>query len=160
MLKLFNYATVLAVIAGYTYATYPPHPWWLQIPALIVTVAILAKLVVFNEDKTQQREALYFQRPDYYQLKKLCLGLAKLVKPDPAHDEDPRIRLVIGWDPETGDWGWQAGDNSFTAGESRYPLRAEVMVSARCDWRRIVERLYGQLNQQRAASIEQGVGDV
>ena len=42
--------------------------------------------------------------------------------------ESPSIDLTIGFDPETSEWSWQSGDNSFTGGAYGYPLWAVTSI--------------------------------
>ena len=62
-------------------------------------------------------------------------------------DEDslPSIDLTIGWDPETGDWSYQTGDNSFTGGAYGYPVWAVTSVYRRQDSRAVARDLIDQL---------------
>ena len=62
-------------------------------------------------------------------------------------DEDslPSIDLTIGWDPETGDWSYQTGDNSFNGGAYGYPVWAVTSVYRRQDSRAVARDLVDQL---------------
>lgn len=66
---------------------------------------------------------------------------------DYREDQDslPSIDLTIGWDPETGDWSYQTGDNSFTGGAYGYPVWAVTSVYRRQDSRAVARDLIDQL---------------
>ena len=66
---------------------------------------------------------------------------------DYREDQDslPSIDLTIGWDPETGAWSYQTGDNSFTGGAYCYPIWAVTSVYRRQDSRAVARDLIDQL---------------
>lgn len=51
--------------------------------------------------------------------------------PDSDEDTLPSMCITIGWNPETGDWSWQSGDNSYTGGAYGYPVWAVVYLYRR-----------------------------
>lgn len=59
----------------------------------------------------------------------------------------PSIDLTIGWDPETGDWGYQTGDNSYTGGAYGYPVWAVTSIYRRQDSRAVARDLIDQLDE-------------
>ena len=59
----------------------------------------------------------------------------------------PSIDLTIGWDPETGAWSYQTGDNSFTGGAYGYPIWAVTSVYRRQDSRAVARDLINQLDE-------------
>ncbi len=70
-------------------------------------------------------------------------------KADPdyiAEDDDkPGIDLTIGYDPESGDWSYQTGDNSYTGGAYGYPDWAVTRVYRDTNSRDCARDLIGQL---------------
>jgi len=48
-------------------------------------------------------------------------------------DETPGILLTVGWDPDSGNWDWQSGDNSFQGAAYGYPVWAVVDIRADTD---------------------------
>ena len=60
-------------------------------------------------------------------------------------DSLPSIDLTIGWNPETGDWDYQTGDNSFTGGAYGYPIWAVTTIYRRQDSRAVARDLIDQL---------------
>ena len=60
-------------------------------------------------------------------------------------DPLPSIDLTIGWDPETGEWSYQTGDNSFTGGAYGYPIWAVTTIYRRRDSRAVARGLIDQL---------------
>ena len=77
-------------------------------------------------------------------------ALVRLIKPNIRDEEDtvPGIDPTIGWDPGTGDWGWQTGDNSYTGGAYGYPIWAVTRVHRRTDSRATARDLRQQLEEQ------------
>ena len=48
---------------------------------------------------------------------------------DDPEDDTPAIRLTVGWTPDTGEWDYQTGDNSFTGGAYLHPVWAVYTVT-------------------------------
>ena len=59
----------------------------------------------------------------------------------------PSIDLTIGWSPETGEWSYQTGDNSFTGGAYGYPIWAVTAIYRRNDSRAVARWLIDQLDE-------------
>ena len=59
----------------------------------------------------------------------------------------PSIDLTIGWNPETGAWSYQTGDNSYTGGAYGYPIWAVTSVYRRNDSRAVARDLIDQLDE-------------
>lgn len=62
-------------------------------------------------------------------------------------DEEPGIQLTIGWNNETGDWGWQTGDNSYTGAAYHYPHWAVTGVYRSSNCRELARDLQSQLDE-------------
>jgi hypothetical protein len=64
-----------------------------------------------------------------------------------AFDEDeiPGIQLTVGWDQDSGEWGWQTGDNSFTGGAYHYPTWGVVRVYRRSNALEVARDIRQQL---------------
>ena len=81
-------------------------------------------------------------------------GLIKAIKPDiddsyVAEEETlPGIDLTIGFDPDTSNWNWQTGDNSYTGGAYGYPVWAVTRIYRRSDSRELARELREQLAEQ------------
>lgn len=56
--------------------------------------------------------------------------------------------LTIGWDPKTGEWSWQTGDNSFTGSAYLYPIWAVGTVDNETDPTEMADYLIDQLAEQ------------
>ena len=81
--------------------------------------------------------------------------LVKAVKSDiaddyRAFDDDdlPGIQLTIGWSPDTGEWSFQTGDNSYMGSAYHYPLLAVVGVYRRSNSREVARELRDELDEQ------------
>lgn len=71
---------------------------------------------------------------------------------DYTADEEsaPGIDITIGWNPESGDWSYQTGDNSFTGGAYGYPVWATGRVYRSTNCRELARDLIAQLDEQRS----------
>ena len=65
-----------------------------------------------------------------------------------ADDDLPGIDLTVGWDPDTGEWSWQSGDNSFTGGAYFYPLWGVVRVYRQSNSRDLARDIIAQIDEQ------------
>jgi hypothetical protein len=63
-------------------------------------------------------------------------------------DDVPGIQLTIGWNPETGEWSYQTGDNSYTGGAYHYPLWGVVGVYRSSNSRDVARDIRDQLDEQ------------
>lgn len=57
----------------------------------------------------------------------------------------PGICLTIGWNPDSGGWGWQTGDNSFSGNASFYPVWAVVNIYTDTDVTAVVDEILEEL---------------
>jgi hypothetical protein len=57
------------------------------------------------------------------------------------------IDLTIGWNKETGDWGWQSGDNSYMGEAYFYPIWVVVTISKRTNSTELARDLINQLKE-------------
>lgn len=62
-------------------------------------------------------------------------------------DETPGICLTVGWNPDTGGWSWQTGDNSYTGGAYGYPVWAVVGVYRNSNSRELAREIRAQLEE-------------
>lgn len=60
-------------------------------------------------------------------------------------DDKPGIQLTIGWSAESGEWGYQTGDNSYTGGAYHYPHWAVVGVYRRSNSIELARDIQSQL---------------
>jgi hypothetical protein len=60
-------------------------------------------------------------------------------------DETPGIQLTVGWNAETGEWGYQSGDNSYTGGAYHYPIWGVVGIYRRSNSLEIARDIRNQL---------------
>lgn len=65
-------------------------------------------------------------------------------------DEEPGILLTVGWDPVSGDWSYQTGDNSFTGGAYGYPVWASVAIHRRSRAADLAREIRSQLQEGAA----------
>lgn len=79
-------------------------------------------------------------------------GLLKILKSDigdeyRAHeDEDkPGMQVTIGHNPNTGDWSYQTGDNSYTGSCYSYPNWAVIYLYRRSDTRDLARYAISEL---------------
>lgn len=59
----------------------------------------------------------------------------------------PSIDLTIGFNPETSEWSWQTGDNSFTGGAYGYPVWAVTSIYKTDNSTRVAKDLISQLEE-------------
>jgi hypothetical protein len=62
-------------------------------------------------------------------------------------DEEPGILLTVGWEPQTGGWAFQTGDNSFSGAAYSYPVWAVVGVYSRSNCRELAREILSQLGE-------------
>ena len=62
-------------------------------------------------------------------------------------DEKPGIQLTIGFDPESGEWSYQTGDNSYSGGAYNYPDWAVIGVYRNTNSREAAKDLISQLDE-------------
>lgn len=81
-------------------------------------------------------------------------ALCKAVKADISveyrafyDDEIPGIQLTIGYNPESGEWAFQTGDNSYTGSAYHYPDWAVVGVYRRSNCRELASEIISQLEE-------------
>ena len=66
---------------------------------------------------------------------------------DPG-DTAPSMDLTIGWTPETRDWDYQTGDNSYSGGAYGHPYWAVTVIHRRSNSRGVARDLQDQLCDQ------------
>ena len=64
---------------------------------------------------------------------------------DDPDDNVPGMCVTIGSDPETGDWSYQIGDNSFTGGAYGYPDWAVTYLHRRSNSTELARDVVDQL---------------
>ena len=57
----------------------------------------------------------------------------------------PSMDVTIGWDPESGDYAYQVGDNSYTGGAYGYPHWAVVYLERRSNSTEMAREVREQL---------------
>ena len=60
-------------------------------------------------------------------------------------DTTPSMDVTIGWTPETGNWAYQTGDNSYTGGAYGHPCWAVVTLTRRARSRDLALEVREQL---------------
>jgi hypothetical protein len=80
-------------------------------------------------------------------------ALVKSVKSDICEDfrafeddDQPGIQLTIGHNPDSGDWSYQTGDNSYSGSAYGYPNWAVVGVYRRSNSRDVARDILSQLH--------------
>lgn len=80
-------------------------------------------------------------------------ALIRAIKPEICDDyieekgDTPFIQITIGFSPNSGNWSYQTGDNSYTGGAYSYPDWAVGYITRRCDSRELARDLIGQLQE-------------
>lgn len=80
-------------------------------------------------------------------------ALIRSIKPKICDDyvecegDTPSICLTIGHNPESGEWSYQTGDNSYIGGAYGYPNWAVDYVTRRCDSRQLARDLIDELRE-------------
>jgi hypothetical protein len=59
--------------------------------------------------------------------------------------DEPSMLLTVGCDTETGWWGWQTGDNSFTGGAYGFPIWGCAAITRRCNSREFAREIIAEL---------------
>ena len=81
-------------------------------------------------------------------------ALVRSIKPCIADEyigEDdtlPGIDLTVGYDPETGGWSYQTGDNSYTGGAYHYPILGVGRVYRRSNSRELARDIINEIADQ------------
>lgn len=63
-------------------------------------------------------------------------------------DDIPGIQLTVGWNPETGEWSYQTGDNMYSGDAYFYPIWAVCGVYRRSNSVELARDLIAQLEDQ------------
>ena len=63
-------------------------------------------------------------------------------------DETPGIQLTIGYNPETKEWSFQTGDNSFTGGAYHYPVWGVAGIYRNSNSRDVATEIYNEIFEQ------------
>jgi hypothetical protein len=61
--------------------------------------------------------------------------------------DDDYLDVTIGWSPDTGYWGFQTGDNSFTGGAYLHPHWAVVSLERRSNCTKLAREIRDQLSE-------------
>jgi hypothetical protein len=64
-----------------------------------------------------------------------------------SEDDLPSMLLTVGWSAESGGWGWQTGDNSYSGGAYFYPTWATVAVYRRSNSLELARDIRNQLSE-------------
>ncbi len=81
-------------------------------------------------------------------------NLLKAIKPEIADDYIqegdtlPSIEVTVGCDPETGEWSYQTGDNSYMGGAYHYPIWGVVSVYRRSNCADLARDIREQIADQ------------
>lgn len=91
--------------------------------------------------------------PTIKELSALVRGLKPRIMDDYRSEgcEDlpyPTMDLTVGWGPETGEWSYQTGDNSYTGGAYGFPFWAVATIDRRSNSREVAKELIAKLNEQ------------
>ena len=67
-----------------------------------------------------------------------------------AYEDDttPSMLVTIGVDPETGDWSYQTGDNSYTGGAYSFQYWGVTGINRRSNSRSVAKELLEQIAEQ------------
>jgi hypothetical protein len=63
-------------------------------------------------------------------------------------DEIPGIQVTVGFDHETGDWGFQTGDNSFVGSAYHYPIWGVAGVYRTSNCREVAREIIEEIREQ------------
>lgn len=91
--------------------------------------------------------------PKINELTKLFVHLKTTIHDDYSTEGDepgspPSMEVTIGWTPETGNYSYQTGDNSFTGGAYGHPLWAVVYLTRRANSTELAREVRSQLLDQ------------
>lgn len=59
--------------------------------------------------------------------------------------DTPSMDVTVGWNPESDDWSYQTGDNSFMGSAYHYPCWAVVTLTRRSNSRELADDILDQL---------------
>jgi hypothetical protein len=62
-------------------------------------------------------------------------------------DGDPGILLTVGHEPETGEWSYQTGDNSYSGGAYRFQNWAVIGVYRDSNCKAVAQEILDQLEE-------------
>ena len=88
--------------------------------------------------------------PKVYYVSSLVGEIQKEIEPEFRAfegDDVPGIQLTIGWDPETGKWDYQTGDNSFFGPVYFYHVWAVVGVYENSNPNELARDILDQLKE-------------
>lgn len=63
-------------------------------------------------------------------------------------DQEAGIQLTIGWDPQTGNWSYQTGDNSFSGDAYSYPIWGVAGIYRDSNPRAVARALIDEMEEQ------------
>lgn len=90
--------------------------------------------------------------PKINELRNLFIALKSYIGDDYRCSLDdsqgpPSMDVTIGWDPESGDYSYQTGDNSYTGGAYGYPHWAVVYLDRRSNSTELAREVRRQLDE-------------
>ena len=65
-----------------------------------------------------------------------------------GEDALPCVDLTVGWSPESGEWSYQTGDNSYTGGAYLHRVWGVVTIYRRSNSRELARDIREQLAEQ------------
>jgi len=89
--------------------------------------------------------------PTIRELAELIVDLKKTISNDyrgaysDPDDTTPSMDLTIGWTPDSGEWDYQTGDNSYSGGAYCHPVWAVTTIDRRSNSREVARELIAQL---------------
>lgn len=101
-------------------------------------------------DQEKERNAMLRRLPSLGELAALLRSLKANIgddyrASDDPEDDAPGMCVTVGWSPESGDWSYQTGDNSFTGGAYRYPHWGVISLYRRSNSRDLARDIQDQL---------------
>lgn len=60
------------------------------------------------------------------------------------------VQLTVGWSPESGSWGWQTGDNSYTGGAYGHPICGVAWLTHDSNADAVADGIVEELAEQSA----------
>ena len=94
---------------------------------------------------------LKMKLPRKSELRSLLIDLKKQIGDEDRASEDdtlPSMCVTVGCDLDTGEWGYQTGDNSFTGGAYLYRYWAVIYLYRRSNSTELAQDILHQLDEQ------------
>lgn len=81
-------------------------------------------------------------------------NLIKTLKKSDMDSSGEPLELTVGYNPKTGEWSYQTGDNSYTGPVYRFPVWGVTTIFPRFCSRTLAESVLGQIKDQSSFYVQ------